>query len=189
VIILFGLAFWSSQSIEQSSHGVPQVAELLTWWQSSILFTSLSMEQSGRIHLDQFWRFDLAAIRAGELSVTCPDVACGSMIEAFKGVISPKPPPVLARSRFWAGPTSPDHPVFPRAESQHFALLPQAVLGPSALVDCATTHEHSVSPKVEMTVDGTQGADSPGGAPNTFPHPRASACSDGGVPTLFDKGF
>jgi len=45
------------------------------------LFTSLSMERSGRIHPDQFWRFDLVAIRPGDLSVTCPDVACGSMVE------------------------------------------------------------------------------------------------------------
>lgn len=53
-------------------------------------FTSVSMEQSGRIHHDQFRRFDLVAIRLGNLSITRADVACGSMVAAFKAVISPK---------------------------------------------------------------------------------------------------
>jgi hypothetical protein len=45
------------------------------------------MEQPGRIHHDQFWRFDLVAIPLGDFSVTCPDVARNSMVAAFKGVI------------------------------------------------------------------------------------------------------
>jgi hypothetical protein len=49
--------------------------------------SSLSMEQPGRIHHDQFWRFDLVAIPLGDFSVTCPDVARNSMVAAFKGVI------------------------------------------------------------------------------------------------------
>jgi hypothetical protein len=49
--------------------------------------SSLSMEQSGRIRHDQFWRFDLVAIPLGDFSVTCPDVARNSMVAAFKGVI------------------------------------------------------------------------------------------------------
>jgi hypothetical protein len=57
-------------------------------------FTSLSMEQSGPIHHDQFWRFNLVAIRPSDFSVTCPDVACGSMVAAFKGMNGPKPPPL-----------------------------------------------------------------------------------------------
>lgn len=50
--------------------------------------SSLSMEQSGRIHHDQFWRFDLVAIPFGDFPITFPDVAPNSMAATFKGVIS-----------------------------------------------------------------------------------------------------
>jgi hypothetical protein len=49
--------------------------------------SALSMEQSGRIHHDQFRRFDLVAIPSGAFPVTFHDIAHSSMAAAFKGVI------------------------------------------------------------------------------------------------------
>jgi len=45
------------------------------------------MEQPRRIRHDQFWGFDLVAIRLGGFSPSCLDVTCCSMVAAFKGVI------------------------------------------------------------------------------------------------------